>query len=186
MISGFEKILQETTILQGERITLRKFKAEDYLDAYEYGSDELTLKYLIWEGYKSLDDAREGIPAFNMVQPGMFAIELKETGKCIGAIDIRPMPEHEKSGFGYVLNRKYWKNGYMTEALRAILAFCFDTLELNKVESNHFVGNEGSGRVMQKCGMVKEGLIRQEQKVKGVFHDSVHYGITKADWELLR
>ena len=186
MISDLEKILYEAIELHGERITLRRFKADDYMDAYEYGSDEVVLKYLIWEGYKSLDEAREGIPEFNMVQPGMFAIELKENGKCIGAIDIRPVPEHEKSGFGYVLNRNYWERGYMTEALRAILAFCFDTLELNKVESNHFVGNEGSGRVMEKCGMVKEGLLKQALKIKGVFRDTVHYGITKADWELLK
>ena len=65
----------------------------------------------------------------------------------------------------------------MTEALSAVLNLCFEKLELNRVESTHYVGNEGSGRVMQKCGMKFEGMSPQKEKVKGVFVDMVHYGI---------
>ncbi len=70
----------------------------------------------------------------------------------------------------------------MTEALTAILKLCFDKLELNRVEATHYVGNEGSGRVMNKSGMRLEGLAIQEVKIKGIFHDVVHYGITRSQW----
>lgn len=52
----------------------------------------------------------------------------------------------------------------MTEALSAILQLCFDKLELNRVESTHYLGNEGSGKVMKKCGMQLEGIGRRGAK----------------------
>lgn len=70
----------------------------------------------------------------------------------------------------------------MTEALLTILSFCFENLELNRVEATHYVGNEGSGKVMEKCGMKQEGIGMKEVKIKGVFHDVVHYGIIKENW----
>ena len=74
----------------------------------------------------------------------------------------------------------------MTEALSAVLMLCFEKLELNRVEAGHYVGNEGSGRVMEKCGMELEGIGRQYEKIKGVFRDDVFYGITRDRWLSLR
>ena len=91
-------------------------------------------------------------------------------------------PEHDRASFGYVLNRSYWGNGYMTEALSSVLRLCFEKLELNRVEADHYAGNEGSGKVMQKTGMKLEGVAKQQVKVKGVFHDVAHYGITREEW----
>ena len=53
------------------------------------------------------------------------------------------------------------------------------------METFHYVGNEGSGKVMEKCGLRKEGYAVQEVKIKGVFRDVVHYGITKDEWSNL-
>ena len=70
----------------------------------------------------------------------------------------------------------------MTEALKLIIDFAFSKLGLNRIESTHYVGNEGSGRVMQKCGMIYEGKGLQEVKIKGTYYDVVHYGILREDW----
>ena len=183
MVKNYNEILYDNETLETPRLTLRKFKKEDAADLLEYGSDSETLKWLIWEGISTIEDATAAIVNYYWPRsPGFFAIELKKTGKCIGTIDLRMKPESEKAGFGYVLNRNYWGCGYMTEALRAVLALAFEKLQLNRVESCHYVGNEGSGKVMSKCGMVKEGVGRQQEKIKGVFQDCVHYGITREDW----
>jgi len=63
-----------------------------------------------------------------------------------------------------------------------ILNFSFSKLGLNRVEPTHYVGNEGSGRVMQKCGMKYEGTGLQEVKVKNIFYDVVHYAILREAW----
>ena len=182
MKDNYKELLYDNETLETKSILLRRFKKEDYKDVFEYGSDEETLKYLVWDGVKSLDDAKSAIVNFYWSRPGIYAIELKENKKCIGCIDLRVEPEHEKSSFGYVLNRHYWSKGYMTEALSAVLGLCFNDLKLNRVEATHYIGNEGSGRVMKKSGMQFEGIGRQEVKIKGKFHDVAHYAVTRDAW----
>lgn len=121
-------------------------------------------------------------PVGAISKDGFFAIELLETGHCIGCINLKVYPEHEKAVFGYVLNRKYWNQGYMTETLTAILNFGFKELELNRIEATHYSGNPASGKVMEKCGMKKEGYALQEVKIKGVFQDVVHYAVLRTQW----
>ena len=185
MVRNYMEVLYDNEEMETERLLLRKFKKEDASDILEYGSDKQTLKYLIWEGVETLDDALNSVIDYYWSRPGIYAIELKENKKCIGAIDLRLEAEHEKSSFGFVLNREYWNKGYMSEALSAVLKLCFEKLDLNRVEACHYVGNEGSGKVMEKCGMKQEGFRKQGDKVKGVFQDVVHYGITKEEWVLM-
>jgi ribosomal-protein-alanine N-acetyltransferase len=182
MVENYNELLYDNETLFSERIVLRKFKKEDAGDLLEYASDAETLKYLDWDGSQTMEEALGNITNYYWSRPGVYAIELKENHTCIGCIDLRLHPEHEKSSFGYVLNRRYWGNGYMTEALSAVLTLCFGKLKLNRVEATHYIGNEGSGKVMVKCGMALEGIGRQEVKIKGIFHDTVHYGITKEQW----
>jgi len=182
MVKNFNEILHEIETIDVGRVMLRKYRKEDASDVLEYSNDEETLKYLTWDGVKNLDEARASIFDYHLSRPGIFAIELKTNQKCIGNIDLRLEPEHDKASFGFVLNRQYWGKGYMTEALSAILCLGFEKLELNRVEATHYIGNEGSGRVMEKCGMIQEGIAKQQVKVKGIFHDVVHYGITREVW----
>ncbi len=177
--------MRKTPVIQTNRLLLRKFTMKDKEAVLAYGSDKQTLKYLIWQGITDLDGAERAIMVY-YTKPGAYALELKGSSQCIGCIDIRIEPQHEKASFGYVLNRGYWNHGYMTEALTAILEFCFEELELNRVEATYYVGNEGSGKVMEKSGMKFEGLSIQEVKIKGIFHDVAHYGITRLQWNEMR
>ena len=176
------EILTSNARIQTARLVLRPFMVNDKDDVFEYGSDPETLEHLIWEGVTTLNEAEKSIIGY-LMKPGVYALELKDTHKCIGGIDLRLDPEHEKAGFGYALNRKYWNQGYMTEALAGVICLCFGRLNLNRIEACHFTGNEGSGRVMQKCGMNWEGISIEGEKVKGVFRDVVHYGLTRGEWQ---
>ena len=186
MVKNYKEVLYNNETLFTPNLILRKFKKEDAPDVFEYGSDSETLEHLIWEGLKTIEDAKTSIFDHYLSRTGIFAIELKENKKCIGCIDFRLQPEHEKAGFGYVLNRQYWGKGYMTEALSAVLTLLFEELQLNRVEATHYTGNEGSGRVMAKCGMEFEGIGKSKEKIKGIFRDVVHYGITREQWLSMR
>ena len=185
MVENYKEILYDNERLETERLILRKAAKDDALDMLEYASDEETVKHLDWAGAKTADEVLAGIIDYHWSRPGIWAIELNESKKCIGAIDIRVEPEHDKSSFGYVLNRNYWNKGYMTEALSAVMELCFKKLDLNRVESFYYVGNEASGKVMQKCGMTFEGVSIQGVKIKGVFRDVARYGVTKEQWRSL-
>jgi len=186
MVENYKEILYDNENLETERLILRKSTKNDAYDILEYGSDEGTVEYLNWAGVKTVEEALTVIMDFHWSKPGIWVIELKENKKCVGTINLQIIPEHEKAEFGYVLNRNYWNNGYMTEALSALLELCFKKLDLNRIESIHYVGNEGSGRVMQKCGMKYEGVSEQGLKIKGIFRDVVRYGVTKEQWRAIQ
>lgn len=171
-----------SSILESGRIILRPFEWKDLDDVYEYLSDDLVTLYLNFPTYQNKEDAVEAMKLYYLDKPGVFAIELKNEKKCIGCVDLRFFSEHDKASFGFVLNRGYWNQGYMTDALRLILEYAFVEMKLNRVEATHYVGNEGSGRVMQKCGMKYEGTGMSEVKIKGVYRDVVHYAILKDEW----
>ena len=183
IIANYEDVLKNHTRIETARLLLRKAKESDADDMLEYASDEETIRYIDWSGAKTRAEIVRSIKDFHSSYPGVWAIELKENQKCIGTIHITLKEEHEKCEFGFILNRAYWNHGYMTEALSAVLELCFGALDLNRVEALHYAGNEGSGRVMQKCGMKREGVSILGRKVKGVFRDAVHYGITKEQWQ---
>jgi len=182
-LSNYEKILSENESLNTERLTLRWFLESDISDVFEYASDEEVVKFLSWPPHSNIEHTKKRFPDLFLRKPGMFAIVLKEGDKCIGCIDIRIDALNDKGSFGYVLNKKYWNKGYMTEALKKILDFSFNVLKLNRVEATHYTVNEQSGKVMAKCGMKNEGLGFQEVKIKGKYMDVVHFGILKDTWK---
>lgn len=178
----YSKVLEESSILESNRLILRPFTYDDVDDIHLYTSDDLVTKYLNWPTCKDKSETLSAFESYYYSRTGIFAIELKSERKCIGCIDLRVIVEHEKASFGFVLNRAYWNNNYMSEALNMILDLSFLRLELNRVEATHYVGNEGSGRVMQKCGLKYEGTGIQEVKIKGHFQDVVHYAILREQW----
>lgn len=180
-MSNLKKTLSETPVLHARDIILRRFTLADAPAVLSYGSDEMTLCYLVWEGIQTLSAAEESITNYYLPNPGVFCIALKESNLCIGCIDVRLEEAHDKASFGYVLDRAHWGRGYMTQALGRVIKLCFDTLKLNRIESTHYEGNEASGRVMQKCGMTLEGKGIQEVKIKGIYHNVLHYAILRHD-----
>ncbi len=181
-MNDYNKIIRENSILDSNRLILRPFSLKDVQDVFLYAGDDIVTKYLTWSSHTDISQTEKVVRELYMARPGIFAIELKSEHKCIGCIDIRVCIEHDKASFGYVLNRRNWNKGYMSEALKLIIDFIFSKLELNRIEATHYVGNEGSGRVMQKCGMRYEGTGLQEVKVKDTFYDVVHYAILREDW----
>lgn len=168
--------------LQSQRLLLRRPSEQDADMMFELGSDEETVKDLTWGPIKEKSEAVKNVREYYMPNPYLFIIQLKENGKAIGVMDVRMKEANQSLTFGYMLNRAYWNQGYMTETLGLIIQLAFCRLGLNRVEGAHYIGNEGSGRVMEKCGMKKEGVGRQEVFVKGRFRDVVHYAILKEEY----
>jgi len=72
----------------------------------------------------------------------------------------------------------------MTEALTAVLRYAFETFGMNRVEAIHEVHNPASGAVMRKCGMKREGLLREKLYNKGRYVDVEMYSILRKDWAM--
>jgi len=115
-----------------------------------------------------------------------FGIELKEEKKIIGAIGIHKIDKFQgKATTGYWLGEKYWKKGYGSEALKAILDFAFKKLKLRRIEAGVFIGNPSSGKLLEKFGAKKEGMKREAYRCKAdeKIKDEVVYGLLKKEYK---
>jgi len=162
-----------------QRLHLRHFLEQDAQDVYEYASDAQTIQYLTWPAHKSVQESKK-IIIHLLSNEGTYAIVLKETGKVIGCIDLR-IVSYTEASFGYVLNRTYWNQGFMSEALQAVLSYMFQDLGIETVESCHETENPASGAVMKKCCMQWTHLAKQETMF-GKTTDNDHYCMTKNAW----
>ena len=78
---------------------------------------------------------------------------------------------------GYKLDEEHQSRGYMTQAVRAVCRFAFDTLKLHRIEANIMPRNMASRRVLFKCGFTEEGLSPKYLKINGVWEDHVHLAL---------
>ena len=120
---------------------------------------------------------------YRMGEPASWGIVLKETGRVIGTIGFMWIqPDYASAEVGYSLSRQYWNQGYMTEALARVIRYGFEEMRLNRIEAQHELTNPASGAVMRKCGMTKEGTLRQRLLNKGRFVDVDLYSILRFEY----
>lgn len=110
-----------------------------------------------------------------------FVICRREGGDLVGciAISIHPIEGHVA---GYWIGVPHWGNGYATEALRRVIHYAFEDLEIDHIGACHFAHNPASGRVMQKAGMKFIRNTPLGSTRNGVAYDNVRYALTASDW----
>ena len=113
----------------------------------------------------------------------VFGMERKCGGSLCGTVGLREIDsEHSQAELGFWVAVEYWGQGYATEAARAVVTFGFRQLGLNRVYAHHMVRNPASGRVLEKIGMRREGLLRQRVRKWGVFEDVVLLAVLRGEW----
>ena len=110
-----------------------------------------------------------------------WGIVLKETNKVVGMIAIFDIQNSRMGDIGYRVNPEYWNMGITTEALKEVIRFIFENTELDRLNGRVDVRNIASNRVMEKCGLIKEGTIRQGKMVS-VYCDYNIYGLLREDY----
>jgi [ribosomal protein S5]-alanine N-acetyltransferase len=110
-----------------------------------------------------------------------YAIEIE--GVVAGGIGIHPGKD-VRSGtaeLGYWLGENYWRQGYMTEVVKAIVPHAFECFDLHRLEAYHFGWNPASGRVLVKAGFRLEGRLRESIRKGDEVTDRVVYGLLRVD-----
>lgn len=182
------RVFGDLPTFETERLKIRLFKIEDTLDLYEYLSDEENTRYVTFSKYDSIDGAKKRIKFCmknytELKEPIHWCIEDKETGKMIGSIDFVKWDIQSKVGeIGYILNKKFWNKGIMTEALKEVIRFGFEKMGLNRIEISCDERNPASARVMEKNGLNYEGTFRQKMFVKGEYINLKVYSILKDEY----
>ena len=175
-------------VLETERLLLRPVRRKDAEDIYSYASDPEVARYVLWEPHRSLSETRAYIRCIRSLYhrglPSSRAVVRRDSGHVIGTIGFMWYSDTNSAAeIGYSFSRAEWNRGYATEALNAVIRSAFSSLPLNRLEAQHDLRNPASGRVMEKCGMVREGILRQRIRNKGEWIDVVLYAILRSDLE---
>ena len=182
----YRGIFSHLPTLTTARLVLRPLRLSDARDMFEYAKDPQVSRYVLWDAHRSIRESRAylfgALRQYRKGQPGSFAITLRDSGRMIGTVGFMWVNvDHHSAEVGYSLSREYWNQGLMTEALRAVVSFGFETLRLNRIEAQHDVANPASGRVMAHVGMKYEGILRQRMKNKRKYVDVALYAILRDD-----
>ena len=112
-----------------------------------------------------------------------WAIVLKFTDEPIGSIGVVAKNEAARMvHIGYCIGRQWWRKGYTSEALIALVKYFFEEIGVNRIESRHDPRNPNSGRVMIKAGLKLEGISRQSDHNNQGICDAANYAILAEDY----
>jgi ribosomal-protein-alanine N-acetyltransferase len=107
-----------------------------------------------------------------------YPLAIEVDGQLIGGAELRVVSAANRRGeIGYVLGRRWWGQGYATEAAGLLVRFGFENLGLHKVTATCHPDNTGSARVLTKVGMSPEGHLRDHVLVRGQWQDRLLFGI---------
>lgn len=187
MPSEAYSIFKNLPVLETERLKLRKLSMRDASDIFEYASIPEVAENVTWSYHRNISDTlyflkyvtqqyKDGIPS-------PWGIVHKESNKIIGTIGFHIwVLAYKYAEAGFAISNKYWNNGYTTEAFKEVIKFGFQKLNLNRIEATCKLNNFASEKVMIKCGLTYEGIMREKLFAKGEFHDLKLYSILKSEW----
>lgn len=180
-------IFSNIPTLETDRCILRKLSLDDTDDMHEYSGNHDVTKYLTWSPHPDKAYTLEYLMYLqNRYKTGDFfdwAVVCKDSGKMIGTCGFtRFFFAHNGAEIGYVLNPAYHGKGIGTEVVGRVIKYGFENLALERIEGKFMIENEASRRVMEKNGMVFEGIRRKGMLIKGVYRNVGSCAIIKEDF----
>lgn len=177
-----------TPTLETERLRLRPFADADGDALFALNSDAYVLRYWDsppWTDRASIERFMAGCRRMEEEGTGArVAIERTSDRAFVGWATFNSWnPDFRSAALGYCFTQTTWGLGYATESSRALLGWAFDTLDLNRVQSETDTRNAASARVLEKLGFEREGTLREDCIVNGDVSDSWVYGLLRRDWE---
>jgi len=170
------------------RLSLRWIRSEDVDDFYAVYSNPEVMRY--WStpplpnqdaASKLIDEIHDGIERNDMLKWG---IALRSNDKLIGSVTLFHIDlTHRRAEIGYAQGREFWGQGYMQEALKAVLNHAFVMLNLHRIEADVDPRNAASVRTLERLGFQREGYLRERWQVNGEIQDAFYYGLLRPDWE---
>lgn len=175
--------------IETNRLLLRLFRESDASEVTKLCNNYNLYKNTLYLPYPySIEDALSWIKNhpdnFSDNKSYEFAITDKVTEKIYGAIALTNNQKFKNGEIAYWVGEEYWGNGYASEASKAILEFAFIEKQYHKVFARYFDSNLASGRVIEKIGMRKEGVLRNHVMKENRYVDLVYYGILKHETNL--
>ena len=170
-------MLEKFPEIKTERLDLIEIKQTYLDDYYKLFSDERVTEYYNIVPFKEKNDAQKYLDWFKSrfdAKLGVrWGIVLRGEKNMIGTLGFNNFQKNHKANIGYDLQYDYWNRGIITEALREIIKFGFEELEINRIEAEVMQGNIASEKVLSKLGFKREGVL-----IDRMYWNERHYDMT--------
>jgi len=179
----------EFPVLETDRLKLRRITSDDTQSWLAVWSDPKVVRYIIEfevipdeAEVKSIIEWTDGI--FNRKTGIRWAITQKSDDTMIGSCGFHLYDKHNRwAEIGYELHQDYWRQGIMSEAVTALLRFCFNELNLHRVEANVTVGNDASAGLLRQFGFTQEGTWRDKVQWHNQFYSLWQFGLLEDEYQ---
>ena len=174
--------------LETERLLLRRITENDVNEVMELRGNPETMKFV---PRPLVTNSEQALAHITMIEDKIvnniginWGITVKGNPKLIGIIGhYKIQPENYRSEIGYMILPQYNGQGFVTEAVKALLIYGFDDLQMHSIEAVIDPENYASERVLQKSGFVKEAHFIENEYYDGKFYDSVIYSLLKRNFK---
>ncbi len=165
-----------------DRLVLRRLHGLDWKDLAEFLGDEELFRYLEGRplGEEEITrwlEADQHLKLTTPDQPFCLAIEVQANHKVVGYLSLRFTDHLHQAILTLLVNRQYQHQGFGTEAVQAILSFCFAGLGLHRLSACCDSRNTAGCRLLEKTGFRREGQFVQDRFVNGEWTDTVWYAL---------
>ena len=176
------------TRLESERLVLKEVPMEFKSRFFEIFSDKEVLRYTDRKVITTIDEAILFLKECQMRagQKLHFFLGLfrKTDNKLLGILSLYHIDtKHLFASLGILLDKEYWRKGYMREALLCFLDFYFIELRFHRIEAQTFVNNLPAVKFFEKLNFVNEGMLRENFKIEGKFENSFLFSMLITDYE---
>lgn len=178
-------MIESIKFLQDDRLYLRRVEMSD-VDYFLKATSDPEIRRLTGTTAFLTRKKTEGFiesisSASNRID---LMICLQESDKVIGDLAIVDIDHQNRNGSFRIAitDENYTSNGYGTEALKLIIDYMFNTLNLRRIAINVYAFNARAIRAYEKLGFQKEGILKEELYFNGEYHDNILMALFKRDY----
>lgn len=163
-------------MIKTERLFLSEMTLADTEILFGYWSDDSVTRYMNIEPFQSLQPVEEMIRMLRQLEIEGKALRcviiLQATGEIIGTCGFNYIDhENQRAEIAYDLGTRFWKRGYATEAVQALMNWGIESFKLHRMEAKVDPRNEASISLLEKLGFQEEGLLRGYEKIGTEYQD---------------
>jgi RimJ/RimL family protein N-acetyltransferase len=175
--------------IRTQRLLLRPYDDGDVDALHDIHRRDDVTRFLPWnrrtrDDVQAMVERRKPLTRLERDGDGLLLVVLvAPDGPLVGDVDLQLLSvEHRQGEIGYVLHPAHQGHGYATEAAEALLRIGFETYDLHRIVGKVDARNEASGRVLERLGMRREAVFRENEWFKGEWTTEVVYAILADEW----
>lgn len=176
------------TLLQTERLTVRRFRAGDGADLHRVLGDPEVVRFEPYDAFSRRECDAEA--ARRVADPSFWAVCLRDEGTVIGTVYLDRTPPEEWAAWelGFVLGARHQKQGYAAESCAAVIDHAVRDLRAHRITALCNPLNANSWRLLERLGFRREGELRQnvffrrDQEGRPIWQDTYQYALLADEW----